>query len=97
MPRDSRPLIKAEDLEKAERILSRTYQIAVGANASHRVMYRARLDEVATERFLAHHKTILFKRYVPDIDPRHEPAIMTMLLHMLCVGAVAQRVADGRE
>lgn len=97
MPRDERPLIKAEHLEKAERQLSRTYQVAAGASASHRVMYRARLDEVAVERYLQHHKQILFKRYIPDIDPRHEPAIMTMLLHMLCVGAVAQRAADGRS
>lgn len=96
MPRDTLPLIKGEHLEKAERVLSRTYQVAVGASASHRVMYRARFDEMAAEKYLQHHTTLLFKRYIPEIDPRHEPAITTMLLHMLCVGAVAQRVADGR-
>lgn len=45
---------------------------------------------------MQHHKDTLFKHYLPDIDPRDEPAIMTMMLHMFAVGAVAQRFSDGR-
>lgn len=90
-------MISAEDLEKAEKVLSRTYQIAVGAQATHRVLDRARIDRIAAEKFLVHHKQVLFARYLPDVDPRTEPAVMTMLLHMLCVGAVSQRMSDHKD
>jgi hypothetical protein len=77
-------------------MLQRTYQIAAGATAPDRLYDRARINRFAGEKYLNHHRQLLFRRYLPDIDPRHEPAIMTMMLHMLCIGAVAQRVADGR-
>jgi hypothetical protein len=89
--------IDSAALEKAERILSATYNIQVGVDAGQRLAARARINPLAFDAFLNHHRTILFKRYLPDIDPRHEPAIMTMMAHMLCVGAVAQRASEGRS
>ena len=92
----SRPTISAEDLERAEQALARTYRLVAGQQAHERVLMRAGVDENAYERFARHHKTTLFKEYLPDIDPRHEPAIMTMLLHFFAIGAVSQRFSDGR-
>lgn len=89
--------ITSADLERAERLLSQTYQIAVGADAHNRLAYRAKIDPMAMGNFVSHHKETLFRRYLPDIDPRHEAAIMTMLVHFLCVGAVAQRVSEGKS
>lgn len=95
--RESR-VITSEHLERAERLLSGTYRIAQGAaNPVDAVCHRARIDLVAAERYMTHHKAILFHNHLPDVDPRHEPAIMTMLLHMLAVGAISQRVSEGRS
>jgi hypothetical protein len=93
----SRQLIRAEELERAEEALSRTYQLVAGQAAHERVLMRAGVDADAYSAFATHHKANLFKQYLSDIDPRHEPAIMTMLLHFFAVGAVAQRFADGRQ
>lgn len=90
-------MIQAADLERAERLLSQTYQIAAGTSAHNRLAYRAKIDPIAMGHFAEHHKRNLFQQYLPDIDPRHEPAIMTMLIHFLCVGAVAQRVSEGKS
>jgi hypothetical protein len=91
------PRITGENLERAERLLSQTYEVAVGARAQDRLAYRAKIEPDAMEAYVRHHKNILFRRYLPDIDPRHEQAIVTMLVHFLCVGAVAQRVAEGKS
>lgn len=85
------------DLERAERLLSQTYQIAVGADVHQRLAYRAKIEPMAMGNFVSHHKETLFRKYLPDIDPRHEAAIMTMMTHMLCTGAVAQRVSEGKS
>jgi hypothetical protein len=90
-------LITSGDLERAERLLSQTYQVAVGTDAHNRLAYRAKIDPMAMGNFIAHHKENLFRHYLPEIDPRHEPAIVTMLVHMLCTGAVAQRVSEGKS
>lgn len=90
-------LITSADLERAERLLSQTYQIAVGADAHQRLAYRAKIDPMAMGNFISHHKETLFGKYLPDIDPRHEAAIMTMMVHMLCTGAVSQRVSEGKS
>lgn len=85
-------MISAEHLETAERILSATYNVQIGPSATQRLYNRADINAMAAERYLQHHKTLLFNRYIPDADPRHEPAIVTMLNHMLCVGVVAARL-----
>lgn len=90
-------VIQGGDIERAERLLSQAYQIAVGADAHNRLAYRAKIDPDAMGRYVSHHRQTLFQKYLPDIDPRHEPAIVTMLVHMLCVGATAQRVSEGRS
>lgn len=89
--------IVAEHIERAERILSATYNLQVGPDAGTRVANRARINPLAMDTFIKHHSTMLFQKYLPDIDPRHEAAINTMLVHMLCVGAVAQRCSEGRS
>lgn len=90
-------LIMSADLERAERLLSQTYQIAVGADAHQRLAYRAKIDPMAMGNFITHHKDTLFRKYLPDIDPRHEAAIMTMMVHMLCTGSVARSVSQGKS
>ncbi len=92
----SRPTIKAEDLERAEEALRRTYLYVSGEQAHERVLRRAGVDAEAFDQFARHHKATLFKHYIPDVDPTFEPAIMTMLLHFFAIGAVSQRFSDGR-
>lgn len=89
--------IQAAHLKQAERILSATYNIQVGPDAGTRLANRARINPMAMDAFIQHHRSLLFGKYLKDIDPRDEPAIITMLVHMLCVGAVAQRVMEGRS
>jgi len=81
---------------EAEEALSRTYKLVAGMQAHERVLARARVDPEAFESFAKHHKQILFKEYTPNIDPRDEAAVMTMLLHFFVVGVVAQRLIEGR-
>lgn len=91
-----RQMISAENLEEAERALSRTYVIVHGEAAHERVQRRAGVDPEAFGKFAAHHKELLFKKYIPDADPRLESPIMTMMMHFFAVGAMSQRFADGR-
>lgn len=90
-------MINGENLERAERLISQTYQVAVGPTAVDRVCMKARIERDAADAIIRHHMTTLTKRYLPDLDPRHEPAMATMFLHMLAVGATAQRVSEGRS
>jgi hypothetical protein len=90
-------MIRAEHLENAERALSRTYLVVPSQQAHERVLFRAGVEPEAYDSFARHHQTNLFKQYLPDIDPRHEPAIMTMLMHFFAIGAVSQRLSDGRS
>lgn len=87
--------ITGEHIERAESLLKVTYSIGTGDPQI--IMDRARVDREAVDRFMAHHKEMLFKKFLPDIDPRNEPAIMTMMLHFFAVGAIAQRVSEGRS
>lgn len=93
----SRNMISSEDLERAERSISMTYQVVAGVEAVDKVCMRARLERGACDQFLKYHLERLTKQYLPDIDPRHEPALATMFLHMLAVGAVAEREASKRD
>lgn len=90
-------MINGEDLERAENQISRVYAIAVGASAADRVCYKASLDRSAVDSFIKHHLQNLTKKYLPDIDPRHEPALATMFLHMLATGAVVGSENAKRE
>ena len=88
-------LIDSEALMKAENKLKRTYKLQTG---DPRLIFdRARIDRTAADTLIAAHSTTLFKQYLPDIDPRQEPAIRTMFAHFLCIGAIAQRMSEGRE
>lgn len=87
--------VRAEHIAEAEKRIADIYQLVAGAQSHERVLMAARVSPEAFEQFAQHHKQMLFKKYLPDIDPRDEPAIMTMLLHFFAVGAVAQRLAEG--
>lgn len=91
-------LIIGENIQQAERILKIAYSIGSGSDPRI-VLDRARVDRDAFEQFARHHKTLLFgaRGYLPEIDPRVEPAIMTMLLHFFAVGAISQRLATKGE
>lgn len=88
-------MIEAEHIERAERLLVQTYRIGTGDFKI--VMDRARVDKDALDKFVNHHSTILFKKYMPEIDPRHEAAIRTMFVHFFAIGAIAQRASEGRS
>lgn len=94
MPRD-KALIGSESLLRAENKLKRTYALNTG---DPQLIYdRALIDRTAANTYIAAHSDMLFRQYMPDIDPRQEPAIRTMFAHFLCVGAIAQRMADGKD
>lgn len=85
--------IRAEHLEIAERKLAVSHRLM--PNQPRVILDAARINRLAGDRFLEHHKRVLFQTYMPDIDPRYEAPLMTMMLHMLAVGAVAQRISEG--
>jgi hypothetical protein len=88
-------MITAEHLEKAENVLKRTYKLGIG---NPRIVYdRARIAHEAGDALMAHHKTTLFKEYMPEVDPRVESSILTMFMHFLAVGAIAQRISEGHD
>jgi hypothetical protein len=91
-------VITAEHIERAERILKQTY--AIGTGDPRIVCDRARVERDDMDNFLRHHKDRLFNSqtgYMRDVDPRIEPAILTMLTHFFAVGAIAQRVSEGKS
>lgn len=88
-------IIDAEAITRAENLLRRTYKLNTGD--PRLIMDRALIDRTAADTLIKAHSDILFKQYMPDIDPRQEPAIRTMFAHFLAVGAIAQRMAEGRE
>jgi hypothetical protein len=88
-------MITAEHIERAERILRQTYSISIGDPRI--VIDRARAERDAVDKFVSHHRERLFKEYIPDVDPRLEAPLMTMMLHFFAVGAISQRVSEGRS
>lgn len=90
-------MITGENIERAEKLVAQTYRIAVGASAVDRVCVKAGVDREAMDAFVNHHKSILVKKYMPDLDPRHDAALNTIMLHFFAVGATAQRVSEGRS
>lgn len=89
-------MIDATHIERAESAIANIYQIAQGVPVVERVCMAAQIDSEAVDNLIRAHLETLTKQYMPDIDPRHEAGLATMFLHMLAVGAVAQRASDGR-
>jgi hypothetical protein len=91
-------MITAENIERAEKILSQTYKIAIGDPRI--IMDRARVSREACDALMSHHRITCFNPNtgpLMDIDPRLEPAIMTMFLHFFAIGAISQRASEGRS
>lgn len=88
-------MIHGGHIEEAEKRLSRAYAIQVGPDAAARVCNRARIDPDSWDRFARHHRAII-RKHVPDLDPRLESTLITMMLHCFATGAVSQRLADRR-
>lgn len=95
MAKKGREIIGSEAITKAENLLRRTYKLQTGE--PRLIFDRARIDRTAADTLIAAHSTILFKQYLPDIDPRQEPAIRTMFAHFLAVGSIARGIVDGSE
>ena len=89
---DGDGLIRSRHIEHAERALSGTYRIGLSERI---LMDRARVDHLDWARFLSHHRDTLFssKGHLGDVDPRIEPAILTMLMHFFLVGVESERAA----
>lgn len=80
-------MITGESLARAETSLIRARDLV----PEDRVLFdRAFCEQTGVESFLRHHMSIL-TAHSPSIDPTLEPTIVTMLRHMLLVGAVAGR------
>lgn len=88
-------LIDSEDIERAENLLRRTYKLTTGD--PRLVMDRARVDRTALDTLIKAHSDLLFNQYLPDIDPRAESSLRTMFVHFFAVGAISQRMAEGRD
>lgn len=87
-------LITAENIETAEKLLSISYQVTPDQRI---IAERAGVEPEALDNLLKHHKQRLFNPqtgYMPNLDPRIEPALMTMMMHFFAVGAIANRIKD---
>jgi hypothetical protein len=79
-------MIRAEDLEAAERVLVVSAEIDGLANQYNTVD----IDPDAINAFVRHHLENL-RRAIPDMDPRIEPNFNTFCRHALLVGILAGR------
>jgi hypothetical protein len=79
-------MIRANDIGHAERILSIFVQEDDVAPQFEHCM----VDRDAFENFLKDRTTLMKKRY-PNMDPRIEPMLNTMLMHFFFVGVLCGR------
>lgn len=83
--------VTADDIEAAERQLSeRSPLVGVGLNMQ---FSRAGVRRDGFERYLSHHHETL-RRAAPDLDPRLQPTIDTLLLHFFLCGVLCGRATS---
>lgn len=84
-------IVTADDLQVAETIL---VQALAGGTDLDLQLFRAGIENEAIHNFCGHHIVTLGRR-LPMMDPRLDPALRTMLRHVLLVGVIAgRRAAD---
>lgn len=80
-------MVTAQDIEKVEKRFKIRGEIA-GIRA---VYTTADVDSDAMAAFVQHHVKGTLVKAVPDMDPRIEPALNTLLAHFFLVGVVCGR------
>jgi hypothetical protein len=83
-----RTTVDAVKIERAEKMIRVLFELGDWPGSALRHMS---VDDKAFSAFIEHSMHRIRAMY-PDIDPRHEAAIVTMLTHMLFVG-----IAIGRD
>jgi len=89
-------IIGAEEIERAERLLSVTYGST--PDSAPRQLANLNVDRDAFDQFLAQRLDLVKRRYQrawAAMDPTIEPAINTLLMHFFLTGIVLGR-ADAR-
>lgn len=86
----ARATITAESLERSEHLIRVLFEMGEWPTSA---LTHMSIESDGFSKFVAHNVGRLREMY-PDIDPRHESAIATMLTHMFFVGVAAGR-AEG--
>lgn len=77
-------MIGAEEIERAEKILAIRGEIA-GMSAVHET---ASVDSNSLAALVTHHVKGTLVQRIPDLDPRIEPPLNTLLAHFFMVGVM---------
>lgn len=86
-------VITGSTLERAENIIKTLYNVGPGDVGM--VLDTAHTDHAAFESYIDSYAAPFFKHFIPDVDPRHEPTFLTMMLHFYAMGVTAERVLRG--
>lgn len=81
-------MISAEDIERGERSLKTAVEVV--GNVEDALLARVRIEANAFERFHQDRMGVL-RQQMPEIDPRYDAAINTMLRHYFMVGVLTGR------
>lgn len=80
-------MIGSHEIERAEK----TLQVVYGGSSLDRQLAAFQIEREAFDNFLAHNTGVIKQRYGNawhEMDPRLEPAINTMLVHMFLTGLI---------
>jgi hypothetical protein len=83
-------MIDGEAIEVADRQLVMGAKIAATAIGKSAIFSRAQVQPEAFDQYVSHQWETL-RQWLPDLDPRLEPSINTMLRHFFLVGCIAGR------
>lgn len=86
-------MIDGETMEKAEKILSIRGSLG-GMEAVHET---ASVNSEALGQLVRHHVSGTLLQRMPNLDPRIEPVLNTILAHFFMVGVVSERIENGSE
>lgn len=80
-------MIGSEEITRAERRLAAASRMGPSPRVQCGI---ARVNDVAVTRLVEHHRETL-RKVAPDLDPRLEPALNTIMFHMFITGALCGR------
>lgn len=80
-------LVTAETIERAEHLIRVLFELGSWPDAA---LNHFKIDKDGFSKFCSHSVTRIRELY-PDIDPRHEAAIATMMVHQTLVGVAIGR------
>jgi hypothetical protein len=83
------PTSGALELERSERLIKVLFELP-GATWPDSALKHMNIDPSAFSKYINHTVGTVRKLY-PDIDPRHESAIATMMTHVFFVGCALGR------